>query len=90
MHSFFGNKINKFIKSNNKKKYKIVAITYSNHLYLRQMSLNKKSAIEVGEVDQHYSYGPNDLDKGFIEKNKEILKQKRGNGYWLWKPYINK
>ncbi len=28
------------------------------------------------------------LDTEFVEKNKGILEQKRGGGYWLWKPYI--
>ena len=51
-------------------------------------TINKKSALEVGEVDEHYSYGPNDLDKEFREKNKDILSRERGNGYWLWKSYI--
>jgi hypothetical protein len=55
-----------------------------NFLYM----LNKKSALEVGKVDEYYSYGPDDLDKKFKEKNKDILSRKRGNGYWLWKPYI--
>ena len=74
--------------STNKRKYKIIAITYANDIYLRQITLNKKSALEIGKVDQHYSYGPNDIDKEFKLKNKEILSRKRGNGYWLWKPYI--
>ena len=65
-----------------------MAITYSNQLYQRQAKLNKKSAFEVGEVDEHYSYGPDDLDLDFKRKNKDILLRKRGNGYWLWKPYI--
>ena len=73
------------------RKPKIVAISYSNELYQRQLELNKKSAIEVGEVDEHYSYGPDDIDPVFREKNKDILSRKRGNGYWLWKAYfINK
>ena len=71
-----------------KRKPKIVAISYSNEIYQRQLQLNKKSAIEVGEVDEYYSYGPDDLDPAFREKNKHILSRKRGNGYWLWKPYI--
>ena len=69
-------------------KPKIVAISYSNELYQRQLELNKKSAIEVGKVDEFYSYGPNDVDPAFREKNKDILSRKRGNGYWLWKPYV--
>ena len=50
--------------------------------------MNKKSAIEVGKVDEHYSYSPKDIDKDFWKKNKEILSRKRGSGYWLWKPYL--
>ena len=75
-----------YIKFN--RKPKIVAISYSNELYKRQLELNKKSAIEVGKVDEFYSYGPDDVDPVFREKNKDILSRKRGNGYWLWKPYI--
>lgn len=50
--------------------------------------INRKSAIEVGKVDEYYSYGPDDLDEDFKEKNKDILSRPRGNGYWLWKSYI--
>ena len=60
-------------KENNKKKPKIVAITYSNQIYKRQMKLNRKSALEIGEVDEHYSYRPNNIDDEFKEKNKEII-----------------
>ena len=52
------------------------------------MLINKKTALEVGKVDEYYSYGPKDIDKDFKERNKEILSRKRGNGYWLWKPYF--
>ena len=73
---------------NTSKNFKIIAISYSNNIYQRQLKLNRKSALEVGKVDEHFSYGPDDLDKEFKEKNKDILSSKRGNGYWLWKPYI--
>lgn len=33
-------------------------------------------------------YGPDDIDREFRTKNNTILSQNRGNGYWLWKPYI--
>ena len=69
-------------------KSKIVAITYGNIFFKRQLELNRKSALEVGEVDVHYAYGPKDLDHEFKHKNKEILSRGRGNGLWLWKPYI--
>ena len=56
--------------------------------YRIYIKINKKSALEVGKVDEHYSFGPDDLDKDFREKNKDILSNTRGNGYWLWKSYI--
>lgn len=83
------NKIYKKIKS--KIKPRVIAISYSNQRYQTQLKLNKKSALEVGKVDIYYSYGPDDIDPDFKQKNKDILSRKRGNGYWLWKPYfINK
>jgi len=86
-------KINYIIykKINSNIRPRIIAISYSNERYQKQLNFNKKSALEVGKVDFHYSYGPNDVDLDFREKNKDILLRKRGNGYWLWKPYfINK
>ena len=74
--------------SSYKNKPKIVAITYGNIFFKRQLELNKKSALEVGQVDEHHSYGPKNIDKEFWNKNHEILSKPRGNGYWLWKPYI--
>lgn len=67
---------------------KIIAISYANRFYQSQLRLNKKSALEVGKVDEHYTFGPNDIDPEFKEKNKEILSKNRGNGLWLWKPYF--
>ena len=33
-------------------------------------------------------FNPNDIDENFKNKNKKILEQRRGAGYWLWKPYF--
>ena len=76
-----------FIKIINKK-IKVIAISYGDKNYQKQLYYNKKSALEVGQVDEYYSYGPEDIDEGFKEKNKDILSRRRGNGYWLWKPYF--
>jgi len=40
--------------------------------------------------DEHHIFQPEDIDREFFEKNIDILKQKRGAGYWLWKPYFIK
>lgn len=33
-------------------------------------------------------FGPDSLDEQFRTKNSQLLSQKRGGGYWIWKPYI--
>jgi hypothetical protein len=41
--------------------------------------------------DSIHVFSSKDIDDIFFDKNKEILQNKRGSGYWLWKPYfINK
>ena len=79
---------NSLYKSKKIKNNKIVAISYSNQVYLTQLEYNRKSAIEIGKVDEFYSYGPENIDKIFKENNKDILSRNKGNGYWLWKSYF--
>ena len=69
----------------------IIAINYSNEDYAQAKKLNSFTAKVFGRVNKVISYGPSDIDKEFKDKYSEILSAKRGNGYWLWKPYfINK
>jgi len=74
--------------SNKKRNYKIVAISYGNEAYTKQLEFNGKSALEIAKVDKFYGYTPKDIEPEFREKNKYILEKPRGNGYWLWKPYF--
>ncbi|MBP7189727.1 MAG: hypothetical protein KA998_00565 [Rickettsiaceae bacterium] len=53
----------------------------SNQNYLHSASINRGFKVII-------DYGINDVDKTYIKKHKEIFSQKRGSGYWLWKPYI--
>ena len=55
--------------------------------YESQKKLNA-SALKYG-VDKVVSYKRKDLIKSnFYKEHKDILDQKRGAGFWLWKPYI--
>jgi len=58
----------------------------------RQFYLSKKHLIELAKkselFDHCISLGFNDLDSSFKKKYENILKQKRGGGYWIWKPQI--
>ena len=65
----------------------IVAVNYANDLYKETQKYCTHSAYKYG-VDKVFEYGPEDIDSDFYKKNKSILDKKRGNGYWLWKPYI--
>ena len=84
------NKLGKYndFDSSLDKTYKIVAISYGDYSFSKQLQFNGKSALEIAKVDEFYGYTPNDIDPEFKKKNEEILQKSRGNGYWLWKPYF--
>lgn len=65
-----------------------VFITYSNDKYKRTKRFSLKMAKYFGRFDSFIQYSPDDIDKNFYEKNKEILSIDKGNGLWLWKPYF--
>ncbi len=67
---------------------KIVAISYSDQNYQMSKKLNLFTARVIGGADETVAYGPEDLGQDFQEKYASILSQKRGGGYWIWKPYI--
>lgn len=71
-------------------KSKVVAITYANEKYAQAAKLNIKTAKKVGKVNEAIFYSPKDIEPSFYEEHKGILMQKKGNGYWLWKPYFIK
>lgn len=66
----------------------ILAINYADLKYRKTQRFNSATAMHKGKVDKVISYSPKDMEPEFIEKNRKILGQGRGNGYWLWKPYF--
>lgn len=68
----------------------ILLINYADGSFKSSQKLNSKTAKNVGLFDKVISYTSSDIEPGFFNKNKKILSQKRGNGYWLWKPYFIK
>lgn len=68
----------------------IVAINYSDWKYKKAQKFNSITATQKGKVDKVISYSPKNIDTEFRKKNASILNQDRGNGFWLWKPYIIK
>lgn len=68
----------------------IYLINYANDVFASKQKMNSFTAKFFGKVDKVKNYSPSDLDEVFYEKNKSILNQNKGGGYWLWKPYIIK
>jgi hypothetical protein len=65
----------------------IIAANYADKKFKRAQHLNSRTAREYG-ADKVIEYGPEDIDRDFYEKNREILSNPRGGGYYLWKPYF--
>lgn len=62
----------------------IKGITYSNEEMTISAEKCLQSMVKHG-VDYCYK---GELSAEFYDFNREVLEQKRGAGYWLWKPYI--
>ncbi|MDC3404781.1 hypothetical protein OAY26_03640, partial [Acidimicrobiia bacterium] len=71
-------------------KRKIVFITYGDNNFRLQkkhlLTLAKKS----GYFDTCLAYSPKELNNNFLNKYEEILKNKKGAGFWIWKHQIIK
>lgn len=65
----------------------ITLLTYSDENYLNEQERLKKLSINL--FDNIIEKNRLDLIKtDFYIKNKKILDQKRGGGFWLWKPFF--
>jgi len=67
---------------------KKIIINYAHAGFFNSQDTNVQSAIDIGGFTDGVKYRIEDLDEHFVRKNHHILSQKRGAGYWLWKPYI--
>ena len=65
-----------------------ILINYATLEFAALRSLNTATGFLMGGFDEVREYSPEDLDATFRKQNAHILKQPRGAGYWLWKPYI--
>ncbi len=63
-------------------------VNYATNRFFKAQKRLNKSARKFG-IDHSLSFTDKDiLQTEFYQKNKQILNQERGGGYWLWKPYI--
>lgn len=64
---------------------KIHFISYGDDNFIESKKRIKKEAENFGEFDTIKIYGPDKLTNEFKLKFKNILKEKKGGGYWIWK-----
>ncbi|MDA9711930.1 hypothetical protein N9U49_00790 [Acidimicrobiaceae bacterium] len=72
-------------------KQKINFITYGDS---KKYLISKKHILDMAKHSNFFEYctgyGPEDLDKDFVNKYSNILNQKRGGGFYIWKMEIIK
>ena len=69
-------------------KRKVTFMSYGNHRFCLAKKELLASIKKYGEIDDVRIFEPWDIDADFKKKYKNILKYRRGDGYWLWKPYF--
>lgn len=63
-------------------------INYADAGFKKAQHFSSWAAKHWGRFDEIIEYGPDSLDPEFCIRHKDILAQKRGAGFWIWKPYI--
>lgn len=53
---------------------------------LQNESIRTASVLNI--FDKIYSLDSKSIDPNFYDKHKKILSNKKGGGFWLWKPYL--
>lgn len=68
---------------------KIVFLTFANSKLSPTLRRIKKEAKQSGFFDYIHVYDESNLDAEFWRFNKDwVVKNPRGYGYWIWKPYL--
>lgn len=65
----------------------VYAINFADENFKSAQKFNSKMAKRFG-ADVVIEYSPRDIDEEFKKKNSAIWNNKRGCGYWIWKPYV--
>lgn len=65
-----------------------VLLNFADVAFRASQLLNSESGLAVGGFEKVLSFGPRDIDAEFANRNHKILREPRGAGLWLWKPYL--
>ncbi len=66
-------------------------VTFADKKYSNTLNRIRKEAFDMKVFDEIYAFDEDDLDKEFKSKHREFIENnKRGYGYWIWKPQVIK
>ena len=65
-------------------------ITYGDEVFQNSKKRLSNEARRTGWFDTLTVYGPSNIDNNFKEQFKNIFNDKKGGGFWIWKPYFIK
>ncbi len=65
----------------------LISYADGDSVYFKNQNALTLSAINKG-IDIFINYRRSLLDPDFVRENKDVLDEKYGAGYWLWKPWI--
>lgn len=63
-------------------------INYGDENFKKQQRFSLNMARILGGFDRAIGYSFKGMDLAFRQENAHILKESRGGGFWLWKPYF--
>lgn len=66
----------------------IYVVNYADVKFADNRKYCSYTAIATGRADKVFEYSPDDIPVSYKNAHKEIFSYERGNGLWLWKPYI--
>lgn len=66
-----------------------ILVSYADFQYKTAQKLQTKTAKMAG-FSEVIEYGPDDIDNKFKNEYQNIFNYQRGNGLWVWKPYLIK
>jgi len=69
---------------------KIHLISYGDAKYASQRDFFKETALSSCFFDEVTIFSPEDIEPTFKADFGHVLSQRRGGGYWIWKPYLIK
>ena len=65
-----------------------ILLSYASGRFVETQDYQMTTARRVGGLKHRRACSPRDIPHHYREQHRKIFTQKRGDGYWLWKPFL--